>query len=386
MTNEVQKNIDYAKKWLSHNVYPLWGDIGVDKVNGGFVESLSFSGEALPLPRRAMVQCRQIYSFLTGARLGSCPPNWAHQHVILGTKYLVDKFSLPSGAFRYSIEINGTPKNDTPDLYTQAFALFGLAQEYSITKDPKTKDRAIQLLDYLRRERTVPGGGFTELDDQGNKSYKSNPHMHMFESAIAWIQIDPDPRWKDLGRELITLCLEKFIDQKTGVIGEYFDSSWNHKFENGRFIFEPGHQYEWSWLMSLYEDLSGQDLKDIRHRIFNLAEKYGTSPQRKIAFDEVWSDWTPKKISSRFWPQCERIKAAVRLGNEVVKESQGSYAKAADDALETLFKFFTTPTPGMWHDQLSETDTFSGDSSKSSSLYHIVNAIEEYIILRPKMS
>lgn len=385
MTTQVQKNIEFSKKWLSHYVYPLWGDRGVDKINGGFVESLSFDGEPLPLDRRAMVQARQIYSFLTGARLGSCPPNWAHQHVILGTKYLVDKFSLPSGAFRYSVQIDGTPKNDTPDLYTQAFALFGLAQEFSITKDPKTKERALALLKYLKRDRTVPGGGYTELDDQGNKFYRSNPHMHLFESAIAWMQIDPDPRWTELGNELINLCLEKFIDPKTGVIGEYFDASWHHKIESGRFVFEPGHQYEWAWLMSLFEDLTKKDLKDIRHRIFNLAEKFGTSPQRKVAFDEVWSDWTPKKTSSRFWPQCERIKAAVRLGSEVTKDAQGPYAKAADDALETLFRFFGTPVAGMWYDQLSENDAFSGDFSKSSSLYHIVNALEEYIILRPKI-
>jgi mannose-6-phosphate isomerase len=241
-------------------------------------------------------------------------------------------------------------------------------------------------VNYLRRERAVPAGGFTELDDGGQKLYKSNPHMHMFESAIAWMQIDPSEKvWRDLGAELINLCLTKFIDPATGVIGEYFDASWNPLKENGRFIWEPGHQYEWSWLMSLYEELTKKDLKDLRHKIFNLAEKHGTSPQRKVAFDEMWSDWTTKKISSRFWPQCERIKAAVRLGNEVNPEVQGSYAKAADDALETLFKFFETPKQGMWWDQLSETDTFSGTSSKSSSLYHIVNALEEYIHLRPKM-
>lgn len=385
MTNDVQKNIEFSKKWLSNYVYPLWGDKGVDKLHGGFVESLSFQGEPLPLPRRAMVQCRQIYSFATGARLGSCPPPWAEHHVILGTKYLVDKFSLPHGGFRYSIEVDGRPKNDNPDLYTQAFALFGLAQEFAVTRDPKTKHRALELLDYLQRERSVPGGGYTELDESGNKSYKSNPHMHLFEGAIAWMQVDRnEARWQNLGAELIELCTQKFIDRETGVIGEYFDSSWKHLKENGRFIFEPGHQYEWAWLMSLYQELTAKDLQDTRHRLFHLAEKYGTSPQRKVAYDEVWSDWSPKKTSSRFWPQCERIKAACRLGAEVIAD-QAAYATAADEALETLFKFFATPIQGMWFDQLSEMDTFSGDSSKSSSLYHIVNALEEYIVYRPKM-
>ncbi len=40
--------------------------------------------------------------------------------------------------------------------------------------------------------------------------------MHMFESAIAWMQIDDSPEWKELGHDIITLCLNKFIDKKTG--------------------------------------------------------------------------------------------------------------------------------------------------------------------------
>lgn len=385
MSTQSNQFIEKSKNWLTQDVYPLWLHKGIDKERGGFVESLSFDGQAMDVPRRAMVQARQIYSFLTGAKLGCVAKDKAFEAVAQGTKYMIEKFSEPSGAFIYSVHPDGTPKSKNPDLYTQAFALFGLAQAYSISPDKKIKDRAKSLLQYLHRERKVQGGGYTELDEKGNVSYKSNPHMHLFESAIAWMTVDADQEWKDLGHELVTLALTKFIDKSTGVLGEYFDANWNHIRENGRFIYEPGHQYEWAWLMSLYQDLTGQDLKFIRHQLFLLAEKYGTSPTRKIAYDEMWSDFTPKTQSSRFWPQCERIKAAVRLGTEASKEQQVEYARAADDALATLFKFFETPMKGLWYDMLSENDEFNGNSSKSSSLYHIVNAMEEYINLRSKL-
>lgn len=377
--------IEQSKKWLSEDVYPLWSQKGLDKEKGGFVESLSFSGEAMDVPRRAMVQSRQIYSFLTGYKLGCCSKEIAYSATEQGTRCLIERFSLPSGAFIYSINPDGTPKSRNPDLYTQAFALFGLAQAYSIAPNEELKNRAKALLKYLHRERKVKGGGYTELDESGGISYKSNPHMHLFEAAIAWMQIDADSEWKDLGHELITLATTKFIDPQTQVLGEYFDANWNHLRENGKFIYEPGHQYEWAWLMSLYQDLTGQDLKATRHQLFLLAEKYGTSPARKIVFDEMWSDFTPKTQSSRFWPQGERIKAAVRLGTEASAEQKPHYAKGADEALETLFKFFATPMKGLWYDMLSENDTFSGNSAKASSLYHIVNAMEEYINLRPQI-
>lgn len=386
MNPQVQKNIEKIKQWLSHDVYPLWAEKGIDTKNGGFVESLTFAGEPMDVPRRAMVQSRQMYSFLTGARLGVVPQDVATEAVMNGAHYLMTKFSEPSGAFIYSINPDGTPKSKNPDLYTQAFALFGLAQAYSISRDAEIKNRAKALVKYLYRDRKVKGGGFTELDEQGKVSYKSNPHMHMFESAIAWMQIDKDDEWKVLGHDLITLALNKFIDPKTHVLGEYFDEHWNHIMEDGKFVYEPGHQYEWAWLMSLYEDLTGKDLKAIRHKLYLLADKYGTSCIRKIAFDEMWSNYTPKLQSSRFWPQCERIKAAARLGTEAATDQKHIYAKGADEALETLFKFFETPAKGMWFDQLSADDTFSGTSAKASSLYHIVNAMEEYLNYRPKLN
>ncbi|HWU41883.1 MAG TPA: AGE family epimerase/isomerase [Bdellovibrio sp.] len=385
MTTTSTQFIEKSKSWLAHDVYPLWSEKGLDPVRGGFVESLTFSGEPMDVSRRAMVQCRQIYAFLTGARLGCVANDVALRAAEQGTKCLLEKFSAPSGAFIYSINPDGTPKSRNPDLYTQAFALFGLAQAYSVSPKAEIKARAKDLLKYLQRERKVKGGGYTELDDNGVASYKSNPHMHLFESAVAWMQIDNDPEWKELGKELVQLALTKFIDPTAKVLGEYFDSEWKSLRENGRFIYEPGHQYEWAWLLSLYQDLTGQDLKETRHQLFRLAEKFGTSPTRKIAYDDMWSDYTPKLESSRFWPQCERIKAAVRLGTEVPRAEQALYAKAADDAMETLFRFFETPKKGLWFDQLSANDTFAGNSAKASSLYHIVNAMEEYINLRPKI-
>ncbi|MEN0058800.1 MAG: AGE family epimerase/isomerase [Bdellovibrio sp.] len=383
--SQVESNIKKAKQWLQQDVYPLWSRTGLDEEHGGFYEALSFTGEPLRGSRRAMVQSRQIYAFLTGAKLNCIDTSVAHKAVHHGVQSLIQSYSLPSGAFMHSVEEKGSPKNAVPDLYTQAFALFGLAQAYSLTPTAELKDRALHLYEYLRRERAVPGGGYTELDEKGQASYKSNPHMHLFEGALAWMQVDSAPQWKELAAELCSLCLNKFIHPSLHVLGEYFDNNWNPLLQDGRFIYEPGHQYEWAWLLKLYEELTQQDLKAVRHQLFSLAEKHGVSTSRKVAYDEMWSDFTPKTLSSRFWPQCERIKAACRLGTEVPSSEQAAYSQAADEALETLFKFFATPKPGLWFDMLSAEDVPQGHAAKASSLYHIVNALEEYVLWRPKL-
>ena len=211
-----------------------------------------------------------------------------------------------------------------------------------------------------------------------------NPHMHLFEAALAWMQADPDPRWKELAEEVLNLCLTKFIDPDSGALCEYFEKGWKPVRADGQFLFEPGHHYEWSWLMMVHEELTGRDLSRARTGLFLLAEKHGLSPER-FAFDEVWSGGGPKKRSSRFWPQGERVKAAVRLGSRAPENERAGYALAADDALAALLRFVQTPTPGLWRDTLLETGQFREEPAKASSLYHIINALDEYITFRPKL-
>jgi mannose-6-phosphate isomerase len=360
-------SIERCRRWLSEQALPLWLKEGVDRKNGGFFENLSLEGVAQNGPKRAMVQARQIYSFRVALDLKLCASDSARKAVKSGVDFLLENYSLPSGAFINSIDEKMKPLNTSPDLYGQAFALFALANAYAVEPRPELKDRARSLVSYLSRERRVPGGGFTELGD-GVTLYQSNPHMHLFEAAVCWMAADGDAAWRNFADEILELCLTKFIDPATGVLGEHFTERWTRLLENNRFVFEPGHQYEWAWLMGLYQDLTGKDLTAIRIRLFEQSEMSGISPDGR-AFDQMWSDFTPKLRSSRFWPQCERIKAAAQLGR----------GAAADEALNTLFRYFDLPVQGLWYDTLETSGQFRVQPAKASSLYHIIGALSEYI-------
>ena len=57
--------------WFSDHALPLWGDAGYDAALGLFHERLDFAGRPLALlPRRLMVQCRQLYVFSHATLLG----------------------------------------------------------------------------------------------------------------------------------------------------------------------------------------------------------------------------------------------------------------------------------------------------------------------------
>ncbi|MFV8258759.1 AGE family epimerase/isomerase [Bdellovibrio bacteriovorus] len=375
--------VENCKNWLSKDVLPLWLNKGVDWERGGFVESFSLEGEPQDVPRRSMVQARQIYSLRLGMELGLCDQEKSRKAIDIGAAALIRNYSLPSGGFIHSATKEGEAKNTTPDLYAQAFALFGLAHAYAVNPLPEYKERSRQLVQYLYSERHLSQGGFTELTDKGVQ-YEANPHMHMFESAVAWMAVDSDPLWKKLADEILNLCLTKFIDPKSGTLAEHFNADWSPILENGKFVFEPGHQYEWAWLMGLYQGLTGKDLTAVRENLIVLSEKHGIWNERKSVIDEVWSDLSAKTKTSRFWPQCERIKAVLQMGLEK-KDQRAQYAQAADEAMATLFKFFETPQKGLWFDTWQESGEFRIQPAKASSLYHIIGAINEYVRYRPKL-
>ncbi|MBC7419090.1 MAG: AGE family epimerase/isomerase [Bdellovibrio sp.] len=355
-------------KWLTENVFPFWIQKGIDSKNGSFVESISLDGEPQSSPRRALVQARQIYSFVEAYKLNMIDLDTVSAIVEKAVGSLIKFYENPRGAYIHSVDVSGQPANQDLDLYTQAFVLFGLAQAYDILRKEEIKHEALKVLKYLNAERKLPAGGFSEIKNN-EKMYHSNPHMHLFEAALVWTKVDDDPRWHALTLELCDLCLNKFIDPVTGFLAEHFDEQWNPLRENGNFIFEPGHHFEWAWLLLQYEEVTGLKLMEQSQKLFDLAEKFGVSPDRTLAYDEVWSDGQPKKTSSRFWPQCERIKAATDLGQTAV----------ADEAMQSLFKNFIIFEKGMWRDTKLASGEFDSQPVKASSLYHIINAISVYV-------
>ncbi|MGK4422566.1 AGE family epimerase/isomerase, partial [Klebsiella pneumoniae] len=73
--------------------------------------------------------------------------------------------------------------------------------------------------------------------------------------------------------------------------------------------------------------------------------RHGRDPRRANALiDQVWSDFRPKLRTARFWPQCERIKAAVRLGR----------SGDAHEGVTALFRYFAPSPRGLWFDTWEE--------------------------------
>jgi mannose-6-phosphate isomerase len=357
-------------RWLVEAAYPLWAGRGFDRVHGGFHESLDGAGQPAYEPRRLRVQVRQVYSFARAPEMG-----WdgdAAALVTAGLAYVRAHYRRPDGLFRTLVAPDGAALDDRAVLYDQAFVLLALAASQRVLGPQASLiAEATQLRELIYRFLKRPDQGFNSgLPD--TVPLLSNPHMHLLEAALAWTRVSDDPHWRRLADELVEVALERLIDPDTGVLRERFAGDWSPLESEAGPPVEPGHLFEWAWLLLQWSDGAPGAVRSRAQRLIEIGEAHGV--RGGIAVNSLSEDLAVSDPAARLWPQTERLKATVSLAKLT---QQPRYWSAADAAVATLSRFLATPVPGLWHDWLTADGYFTPERAPASSFYHIVCAIGE---------
>jgi mannose-6-phosphate isomerase len=364
-----------ARRWLFEDVLPVWANVGRDRKHGGFFERIGFDGEAVAMPKRCRVQARQAYVFLEAGRLGWDGP-W-RDCASSGLDFMLRHHARADGLMRFKTELNGAVCDDGVDNYDQAFALFALAHAEGFVPQERIARAAEALLDALRRDRAHPAGGFYESGPD-DELLLANPHMHLFEAALAWTLFHPQPPWRSFAQELGELCLARFIDPASGAVREYFEADWSAKRgERGRII-EPGHQFEWAWLLDGWRRAGGAVELSVIRRLYEIADGGGLDRAQGLALNELWIDGGVKDAGSRLWAQTERMKAALVMARLWPKEREIHEASAAD-AWRGVKTFIAPENPGLFRDKRRPDGGFADEEALASSLYHVTCALSELL-------
>src|SRR5262249_45817178 len=150
--------------------------------------------------------------------------------------------------------------------------------------------------------------------------------------------------------------------------------------EDGRFLVEPGHHYEWIWLLDWYAQSAAAtgrpappELRHVSDSLLEFADKFALDPVSGLVVNGVWSNGGAWDRGFPLWPQTERLKAEARRGN------------AASDhlalALAALGKHFESVRPGLWIERLDAGGRGSGDPAPATSLYHLTAALTDHAVL-----
>jgi mannose-1-phosphate guanylyltransferase/mannose-6-phosphate isomerase len=352
--------------WLAEAALPLWASAGVDSGRGLFQEALSIAGAPVEAPRRARAQARQVYVFASAATAGY-GARWLD---VAQTGYgrFVEVYRRPDGLFLRRAAADGTPLEEEADVYDQAFALLAMAALQAA--DPGAGDFAGDAARTLAglQARRAPAGGFRET---GAHPFQANCHMHLFESALAWEAAGEavgGSDWAALSDEIAGLAMGKFIDPATGALREFFDAEWRALEGEGGLV-EPGHQFEWAWLLERWGGARGDAAAlSAAKRLFENGLR-GVDAGRQVAVNALWDDFSVRDGSARLWPQTEHLKAAVVLGTEA----------QAVRAAEGLAQYLDTPTRGAWRDKLQPDGRFVDEPAPATSFYHLTVAVLELV-------
>ncbi|MBV8651735.1 MAG: AGE family epimerase/isomerase, partial [Alphaproteobacteria bacterium] len=285
--NTMQDDLAALRRTLLERALPLWCDRGWDERQGGFHDRLDNALAPVVQPKRLLVQCRQLF-VLSQASVMAPEGGWAeiaHRlHAVLGERY----WDAAHGGWFFSLAPSGAPHDRRKDTYGHAFVLFALAHYGRIFHSDAALAQAERTLDLLEAHMTARNGGFEEAAEEDWRPVaadrRQNPHMHLLEAFLALYEATGSERYRRHALEMMRLLESVFVDRATATLGEFFDADWRPHRVKGHVV-EPGHHFEWYWLVQRAAALLGAGPLDLAERLFAWADRHGVDPEHGGVFD-----------------------------------------------------------------------------------------------------
>jgi len=368
------------RNWLFNTCLPFWHDHGLDRENGGVHEALGFDGAPdFSRARRLRVAARQIYSFSRAHLMG-----WNGDGPAAVTHcfdFLTGVGWHDEGGWIHLTDGTGAVIDDTRDLYDQCFCILGFAwmirAGISAEAARHQADRTLAFMDDQMGD--MIHGGYVESKPQKDGTpRRANPHMHFLEAMLAMYEATGESDYLDRAERIIDLFDQVYFDAGTGTLTEFFAADWR-ALPGGAGLsrVEPGHHYEWTWLLLKFLDHRPYDGLEPKVRsLFASARAFGHHAQSGAVADTLEPDGSDMSVTARCWPQTEALKAAIAFE----KRGASSPADLKRDMLRLLFeRYLVGPVAGGWYDSIDETGRICARDMPSSTLYHVVCALAEYL-------
>ncbi|NUT73939.1 N-acylglucosamine 2-epimerase [Pseudomonas sp. C1C7] len=287
-------------------IVPLWQGPGWNADMALPHEALDAGHQPLPAQRyRAMACARQLYLF--ASLIGQVPG--AEERAAALFRSLQRHFhDAEHGGWFYSIDPQGAPLDTRKDLYTHAFILFACAHYWGKVREPLVESVLNASLEVIAQRFATDDGLYEASLDRDWSSLDSgplqNPLMHLAEAFLATLSVREDCAVQRALVELCTGMQKRFIDPQKSVLMEKplgAVDNW----------FEPGHQFEWYFLLESSDVLRGSALHASLERAFAFTEQQGVDKQTGAvrAMLDLGPQGGSRDATQRIWAQAEYLRA-----------------------------------------------------------------------------
>jgi mannose/cellobiose epimerase-like protein (N-acyl-D-glucosamine 2-epimerase family) len=361
--------------WLTGQLIPGWVERTYRPDRPGFVETLTPEGEPdLRDMKTTLVTARLVYAFSHGHCLDPAGPSLvAARH---GFAFLLEQCRDSEGRFCHAVKADGTIIDGRSDLYDLAFVLFALAWFFRATGEAYVLTIAEEIMRFIETTLGHPWGGFAE-DTDGKLPRRQNPHMHLLEACHALSEVSPDPRWLVRADGLVRLMRDHLYDKASGSVGEFFSDDWKPIDGPDGQRREPGHQFEWVWLLYHHGRLIGDHtVRDMADRLYRFGLAHGRTAGDLSAaiIDAVNPQGHILENTKLLWPQTEFLKA---LTARIEFDHDASAAITLQHHLEVVFGRFIDSQSGIWINQLDAKNVAIKAALPLRVLYHLVLGFAE---------
>ncbi|MGB3811117.1 MAG: AGE family epimerase/isomerase [Parvibaculum sp.] len=359
-----------VERWMFDEALPLWASVGQDP-GRGFVERLRFDGAADAAPfKRVRVQARQIYVFSHASLLSWQGP--ALEAARNGLEFVLRHGWLAEGGWALKLGPEGGIVDPALALYEQSFMLFALGWYARATGDGMAIEWAHRTLDAVHARLSLQHLPGFRSEPRKVDVLEQNPHMHFLEAMLRLYETTGEKRFLDEAHGIVALLDKHIFQHDKGILPEFFDAAWRPLPET---IVEPGHHFEWVWLLAEYRRLTGEDVSEIARRLFDFAERRGVSRETGLVYDAVHADGSPHMRDHRSWCQAEALKAHIAIGEHGGNVDATRINTIAGQVLDL---YLATSPRGLWRDHLTTDLSSKTAHVPATSLYHFFLAFSEF--------
>ncbi|WP_447651982.1 AGE family epimerase/isomerase [Pseudomonas abietaniphila] len=338
-------------------IVPLWQGPGWNAEMALPYEALDAQHQPLPPQRyRAMACARQL--FLFSSFIGHPQVADAGIRAAALFRSLQQHFhDAEHGGWFYSIDPQGAPLDRRKDLYTHAFIIFACAHYWAKVREPLVESVLNAALHVVAEQFADGDGLYESVLDEDWSSFGAgplqNPLMHLAEAFLATLEVREDAQTLAALDALAEAMQRRFVDIEHGVMLEKpLDAVDNWS--------EPGHQFEWFYLLESSEHLRGTPLHRSLTTAFAHAEEQGVDQDTGAVVAMLEVDGSVKDGTQRIWAQAEYLRALT-----LRPDSEALLARQLN-ALQQRFLH-----PAGWNECLDSQGQVSRSDMPSTTPYHL---------------